>query len=263
MTEVSQSKRDADVYNVLDKAKLPAGWRLGLDIVAHGDKPAALNKMRGAVEKWAAEVARTDPTILPRKTFDYEGWSIMALYGGFNGTPAKRSIASAMGNVRVIDPSLEIRQAVEEKGSRYGTMQDPYLIVVADCKEELSGGKNNGEALVEAMFGTIVTEITKDSNGGPVLKDVRKADGYWGTPDSPKHRAVSGVLLLPKPHLWDMREDRWQPILVRNPWAERPLPDDLLPLPDFRHVKEATYAPTEGTAFADILKLPTPWPPVF
>jgi hypothetical protein len=57
---------------------------------------------------------------------------------------------------------------------------------------------------------------------------------------------VSGVLLLPKPHLWDLREKRWQPLLVRNPWAECSLPNELLPLPGFKHVKEAAYAPTEG-----------------
>jgi hypothetical protein len=261
--EVSQSKRDADVYNALDKAKLPAGWRLGLDIVNHGDKPAGLNKFRSDVEKWAAEVAGDDFKIMPTKTFDYEGWSIeLTLYGGFDkDVPAEHAIASAMGNIRKIDPALEIRQAVEEKGSRYGAMTNPYLIVVADCKDELSGGSRNGEALVEAMFGTRVTRVTKDAKGKTLTEDVRRQDGYWGTPDAPKHRNVSGILVLPRPHLWDLRDERWQPLLVRNPWAERPLPDDFLPLPGFKHVKDAQYAPTEGKALADILVLPTRWPP--
>lgn len=261
--EVSQSKRDADVYNALDKAKLPAGWRLGLDIVKHGEQPASLNKIRSDVEKWAVLVAGDDPAVMPAKTFDYEGWSIdLTLYGGFKkDVPAERAIASAMGNIREIDPALEIRQAVEGKGNRYGAMTDPYLIVVADCKEELAGGDRNGDALVEAMFGKVVTQASKNENGKLVLRDVRQADGYWGTPDAPKHRGVSGVLLLPKPHLWNLREKRWQPVLVRNPWAERPLPDDLLPLPGFKHVKEGQYAATDGTALADILDLPKPWPP--
>jgi hypothetical protein len=248
--EVSQSKRDADVYNALDKAKLPAGWRLGLDIVKHGELPASLNKIRSDVEKWAVTAAGDDPLAMPEKTFDYEGWSIdLTLYGGFRkDVPAERAIASAMGNIREIDPALEIRQAVEGKGRRYGAMTDPYLIVVADCKQELAGGDRNGDALVEAMFGKIVTQASKDENGKLVLRDVRQTDGYWGTPDAPKHRGVSGILLLPKPHLWDLRETRWQPLLVRNSWAERALPDDLLPLPGFKHVKEAQYAATDGTA---------------
>src|SRR5205807_5148924 len=128
-----------------------------------------------------------------------------------NDVPAERAIASSMGNIREIKPALEIRQAVEEKGSRYGTMTNPYLIVVADCKDELPGGEHNGEALVEAMFGDIITRVTKDAEDKMVITDVRKPNGYWGTPDAPKHRNVSGVLLLPKPHLWDLREERWQP----------------------------------------------------
>lgn len=261
--EVSQSKRDADVYNALDKAKLPAGWRFGLDIVDHGDKPASLNKIRSDAEKWANEVAGDDPMQSPSKIFEYEGWSIeLTLYGGFDKEkPAERAIASSMGNVRIIDPAQEIRQAVEGKGSRYGAMIQPYLIVVADCKDELGGGDNNGEAVVEAMFGTIITQATQDENGKTIVRDVRRTDGYWGTPDAPKHRGVSGVLLLPKPHLWDLREKRWQPLLVRNPWADHPLPDEFLPLPGFKHVKDASYSPTEGKMLADILELPAVWPP--
>lgn len=261
--DVAQSRRDADVYNALDKAKLPAGWRLGLDIVKHGDKPASLNKIRTNVEKWAAEVADDDAMAMPSKIFDYEGWSIeLTLYGGYKkDAPAERAIASSMGNIREIKPALEIRQAVEEKGGRYGAMTNPYLIVVADCKDELPGGKHNGEALVEAMFGDIITRATKDAEGKTVITDVRKPNGYWGTPDAPKHRNVSGVLLLPKPHLWDLREDRWQPVLVRNPWAERPLPADFLPLPGFKHVKDAEFTPTDGKALADMLGLPAVWPP--
>jgi hypothetical protein len=109
--EVSQSKRDADIYNALDKTKLPAGWRFGFDIVDHGDKPTSLNKIRSDAEKWANEVAGEDP------------------------------------------------------------------------------------------------------------------------------------------------------MLVRNPWADHPLPDEFLPLPGFKHVKDAYYSPTEGTALADILELPAVWPP--
>jgi hypothetical protein len=261
--DVAQARRDADVYNALDKAKLPAGWRIGLDIVKHGEKPASLNKICGDVEKWAAQVASNDPMATPANTFEYEDWSIeLELYGGFRkDIHVEHAIASSMGNVRMIDPALEIRQAVETKGSRYGAMKNPYLIVVADCKEELSGGKRNGEALVEAMFGYVITQMMKDANGNTIIRNVRRPNGYWGTPAAPKHRDVSGVLLLPQPHLWDLREERWQPLLIRNPWAQRPLPDDFLPLPGFKHLKDAEYSPTQGTAFADILELPRDWPP--
>jgi hypothetical protein len=259
--EVAQGKREAAVYNALDKAKLPAGWRIGLDIVKRGEKSASLSNICKAVETWAAEVADGDPLATPIKTFDSDDWSIeITLHGGFDkDIPAERMIATAMGDLRIIKPHEEIRQAVQFKGSRYGTMTLPYLIVVADCKDELRGGRI-GDAALEAMFGTIVTDVWKNENGKIVTKDRRAADGYWGTPDAPKHRDVSGILILPKPHLWDLRNERWQPILLRNPWAERPLPDDLLGLPGFEY-RPGHFAPKDGTKLADILGLPAVWPP--
>ncbi len=132
---------------------------------------------------------------MPAKTFDADGWSIeIMLHGGFNkDVPPERMIATAMGDVRSIKPHEEIRDAVQFKGGRYGAMTVPYLIVVADCKEELQGGRV-GDAALEAMFGTVVTEVWADENGKPVTRDRRAADGYWGTPDAPKHRDVSGIL---------------------------------------------------------------------
>jgi len=259
--EIAQGQRDAAVYNVLDKAKLPAGWRIGLDIVEHGEKSASLSKICKSVEAWAAEVALDDPLAMPTQTFHADGWSIeIMLHGGFNkDAPPERTIATAMGDLRVIKPHEEIRDAVQFKGSRYGAMTLPYVIVVADCKEELQGGRI-GDAALDAMFGTIVTAVWTDENGKTVMEDRRAADGYWGTPDTPKHRDVSGIVVLPKPHLWDLRNERWQPILLRNPWAERPLPDDFLPLPGFE-CKPDHFAPKDGTRLADILGLPTPWPP--
>jgi hypothetical protein len=259
--EIAQAQRDAAVYDALDKAKLPAGWRIGLDIVKHGEKPAALGKICKAVETWATEVAGEDPLAMLTKTFDAGDWSIeITLYGGFRkDVPPERMIATAMGDVRLIKPHEEIRQAVQFKGSRYGAMILPYLIVVADCKEELQGGRI-GDAALEAMFGTIVTDVWTDKNGKAVIKDRRAPDGYWGTTDAPKHRDVSGILILPKPHLWELRNERWQPILLCNPWAERPLPDDLLPLPGFEY-KLDHFAPKDGTKLADMLGLPSAWPP--
>jgi hypothetical protein len=44
---VGKHKRSADIYNGIDKAKLPAGCRLGLDIVKHGAKTPSLRKAAG------------------------------------------------------------------------------------------------------------------------------------------------------------------------------------------------------------------------
>jgi hypothetical protein len=261
--DVSEATRRAAVYNALSRVKLPPEWRLGFNVLDYGTLTPPLNKFRQSVEEWASNVAAAaDSNPNPENVFDFDDWSIeITLLGGFrrDRTP-ERSIAADIGDARWLSPELEIRQALKRKGGRYGAMNAPYLIVVADCKDELMGG-DIAEALLEALFGTIVTQIGSDESGGHYQVETRRADGYWGWPSGPRHKNVSGVILLPKPHLWDLRHDRWQPLLVKNPWAEHALPNELFPIPEYALNYEGEFAPVRGTRLADILGLPTLWPP--
>ena len=58
MVEVSQSKRDADVYNALDKAKLPAADASASISSLTAKKPFSLNKIRSDVEKMGSTSRR-------------------------------------------------------------------------------------------------------------------------------------------------------------------------------------------------------------
>jgi hypothetical protein len=260
---VARSKRAADIYNGIDKAKLPQGCRLGLDVITHGAKTPSLRKLRHLIEKWAAKVGEIDPQMPPSKVFDIDDWKIeIILFGGFReDVVTTHAIASAMGDARIVSATTEIRQALSTKGNRYGALDAPYLIVVADCKGELLGGDRNGDALLDAVFGTVVTQVTTFDKGNHEIAERRRDDGYWGHPATARHRNLSGVLLLPRPHLCDLRSDRWQPLLLRNPWADRPLPDGFLPLPGYSLNVEGEFSPKPGTHLADILGLPPVWPP--
>jgi hypothetical protein len=260
---IGRHKRAADIYNGVDKAKLPAGCRLGLDILKHGTKTPSLRKLRDSIEKWVADIPDIEPDDPPSKVFEIDDWKMeIILFGGFRADlQSTHAIATAMGDLRVISAEKEIRQALSTKGKRYGKLDASYLIVIADCKEELVGGDYNDEALIDAVFGTVVTQTRVLDNGEVETKDVRCDDGYWGHPNTARHKSVSGVLLLPKPHLWDLRDERWQPLLIRNPWADYPLPENLLPLSGYAVDSEGKITKAVGTPLADILKLPEVWPP--
>jgi hypothetical protein len=260
---VSRSKRDAAVYNGIDQAKLPAGCRLGIDIIKHGANTPSIRKLRGTIEKWATAKGEGEAGSPPSKTFTIDDWQIDAfLFSGFDkDVVPKRAIAAAGGDMRQISPAAEIREAAVTKGSAYDPLDAPYLLVVADCKEELPGGRHNGEALLEAVLGTIYTEVTISETGEQTITDRRKPDGYWGVLGAPAHTQVSGIMLLPKPHLWDLRTDRWQPQIVRNGSAQRPLPGGFMPLPGFAVSAQGAVAQIEGTLMADLAGLPAVWPP--
>jgi len=259
---IGRKKRAADVYNGIDKAKLQPGRRLGLDIVEHGAKTPSLKTLRRRIEGWAKCLKEIDPNDPPTKLFEIDDWKIeIVLYGGYkDDIVTTHAIASAMGEGRIVKAEAEIQEAVADKGKRYGDLDAPYIVVVADCREELVGGDRNGNALLDAAFGSIVTQARAMGNGGFDLQNVRVNDGYWGVSGAPRHRNVGGIVLLPKPHLWDLREDRWQPLILRNPWADRPVPLELLPLPGF-DAKDTGIQQADGTRLADILDLPAEWPP--
>jgi hypothetical protein len=103
--------------------------------------------------------------------------------------------------------------------------------------------------------------VTISETGEQIITDKRKPDGYWGAIGAPAHAQVSGILLLPKPHLWDLRTERWQPQIVRNGSAQRPLPASFLPLPGFAVAADGAVAELGGTRMADLAGLPIDWPP--
>jgi hypothetical protein len=259
---VGRSKRDAAVYNGIDRARLPAGCRLGIKILKHGGNTPSLKKLRASIEKWASKQGEIEAGTRRTQVFTIDDWEIeIVLFGGFSkDVIPDRAIATAMGELREVAAAAEIREALSTKGSAYDPLDAPYLVVVADCKDELVGGRQNGEALLEAVLGTIYTEVRTTETGEQVIVDRRRPDGYWGTAEAPAHGQVGGVLLLPKPHLWDLREERWQPSFVRNERAERPLPAALMRVPGFALGPDGAVTETAGTPLADLGGLPDVWP---
>jgi hypothetical protein len=70
---------------------------------------------------------------------------------------SRRDGCGSGGDMRKISPAAEIREAAVTNGTAYDPLDAPYLLVVTDCNEELPGGRHNGEALLEAVLGTVIS----------------------------------------------------------------------------------------------------------
>jgi hypothetical protein len=163
------------------------------------------------------------------------------------------AVASMRGGL--ITPCKDIRAGLVRKSRRYGAMDSPYLIVVADAKEQLFSAETVRSALTEAVFGD---EIAVSVAGKLRLDHAR--NGFWNGTAGPQNKQVSGVLLLPKTSIWELREPKWQPLLAVNPWAAMPLPEGLKTIARLE-AEGARWIRHTGTNFADILAVPEPWPP--
>jgi hypothetical protein len=165
---------------IVAAVKVSAGRRLGLDIIKHGARTPSLKTLRRRIEAWAASIDTIDPNDPPAKLFEIDDWKIeIVLFGGFQrDTIPDHAIASAMGEGRIVNAETEIREAVSDKGKRYGELDASYVVVVVDCKEELAGADRNADALIDAAFGSVVTQVCTLPDGQQEIKDVRIEDGY-------------------------------------------------------------------------------------
>ena len=137
----------------------------------------------------------------------------------------------------------------------YGAVT-PYMIVVADAKEQLFNESHIKTAVTEAVFGDEQIVFAGDTFEHDYSKN-----GIWNGPSGPRNKHVSAVLLLPKTGIWKLREENWQPIMAVNPWATFPIANSIKQLKRLEAI-DGRWVLRGGPLFADILGLPTPWPPV-
>lgn len=253
----AEKNRENPVYNAIDAAEIPAGSILGYKLVRAGKSSPALRPLVADVERWArdnAEVAKINEV---SKTFRAGDWIVeLDLYSGGSKTePPTQAIGVAQMRGGVIAPHKDLRDALYEKTRKYGSLDKPYVIAVADGKDQLFSKDSIHSALTEAVFGD---EIVQFKGGAAYITHAK--NGFWHGPKGPRNQHVSGVLLLPATGLWKLREEKWQPVLAINPWAERPLPDVLRRMSRFE-ADNGRWVFREGMRFSDIVGLPDPWPP--
>jgi hypothetical protein len=208
----------------INNAKIPAGSLIGYKLVRAGKIRAKLQPLVANVERWARDNVGIAKTKEVSKTFEAGDWTIkLDLYSGDDGAaPPSEAIGATQIPGEVIAPHKDLRDALEDKNYRYGALDKPYLIAVADGKDQLFGKSSIHSALSEAVFGD---EIAQFKDG--VAEIIHAKNGFWHGPKGPRNRHVSGVILLPETGLWKLRDEKWQPVLAVNPWADRPLPDML------------------------------------
>jgi hypothetical protein len=258
--ENAERNRESPVYNAIDGARLPPGCLLGYELRQAGSNSPPLGELVRSVEGWArenAEVAIAEPIT---RVFEFYGWAIeLQLFAGGRGTePPARAIGAINEGGGWIAPHQDLRSTLERKARRYGDLNAPYLIAVADAKDQIWGADDVVETALEALLGDEAVEVAQGSSP----RSVRLRNGFWFAGGKPSNENISGVLLVPTATLWTLRSREHQPILAINHWADHRLPEPFFRL---RHIARDSdrniWRLHEGTSLADVLGLPIPWPP--
>jgi hypothetical protein len=252
----AEANREAPIYNAIDRLKLPLGCVFGYDVIRTGTSSPPLAPLTRDIEAWVKESNAENTERKITRRFIAGDWELeLDLFSG-GSIQHDRAIGMASGGVGWIAPHLDLRGALELKAKRYGSLQASYLIVVADAKGQLFGTESAKDAITEAVLGDEVVQLRDGES--PKLDHAR--NGFWHGPKGPRNTHVGGVLFFPDVGIWGLRSDELQPVLALNPWAKSPLPEFLKVLGRFESENEK-WNFKEGKNFADILGLPTPWPP--
>jgi aspartyl-tRNA(Asn)/glutamyl-tRNA(Gln) amidotransferase subunit B len=253
----AHSRREAVVYNAINKATLPAGCLLGYNLIKADKESPSTRQLVTSIEHWARENADKAHAEAVAKLFTAGNWEFeIELYSGGSAGFGTAAIGVATLPGGVITPATDVRMALERKSRRYGKLATPYLIVVADAKNQLFRKNAVRDAIVEAVFGD--ERMAAVTGGRPTL--VHADNGFWFAAAGCRNQHVSAILLMPDAEIWKLREDRWQPLLAVNLRADFPIPDPIRGLMRLE-ADDKKWVPGEGKTVADVLGLPIPWPP--
>jgi len=151
-------------------------------------------------------------------------------------------------------PGAGIREALEEKSTRYGDLKRPYFIAVNSV-----GMSRGEESTVDALLGSPCCVLTKHADGSLTDRWTRSPDGAWCDAKGPRNTGVSGVLSFDGLTAWSL--GRCGSRVVHNPWARHPLIELSLPL--FALVPRGDeFDRVAGETLAGCLGLEAEWPEV-
>lgn len=216
-------------------------FMLGIEIerAGAGDVPNA-GELRRQLEQWLASLDPDtvsldgDSTEQP-PTFRWEaaGWVLSfeayPMKQRFRGERVHRPLGSFADETSgLIDDETLFRRALERKApNRYGQLEHPY--VVAICEYPFGFGADEWHRK-NVLYGRSAIAF---GDGHPP-REVRQPDGFWRGPGQrPRNTRVAAVLVGLHLAPWHFDDDAlawWD-----NPFAQRPVPDALVPEAATRH----------------------------
>ena len=259
--EISAQKRKNVILESIDSIESP-NFFVDIDAKGNPNTPPSAKKLRHALQSWlksldpdlcASVFDKTNLDSLATFDWNHDGWFVK-----FSAIPKKpeargrnqRTIGAQCNGVRLVNSWEPIRDAIKDKGKRYGKLDRPMLVAV-----NIDSMFVDKIDAMQALFGE---EEFVFYNNCPDPQMHRKPNGAWLGTSGPQYKRVSGVWIFNSMNCWNIASR--QPIIYLNPWAERPIPEEFLSL---RHAKTEDHTKMkwhDGRDFYDVLGLSINWP---
>jgi len=266
--EQAMDKRAAVVYDTLNQLDSP-NFFLQVRVTGAPRTPPQGARLRADLKNWlrsldpeaiARQIQEGGREDLPEYEWRHDGWELsfspIPKSPESRGKPDVRPIGSRIwaGWVASHEP---IRAALTSKAKKYRGLQIPLLIAINVLDESAENIDSVNALCGEEGVSFAVHADLRSSEP----RDVRLPNGAWRGPRGPRARDVSGVVIVY--HLNPWRIGCESPRLFHHPWARRPLDSVLWPFEQWLpNTATGRYEVLAGKNAADVLGLPTPWPPV-
>jgi hypothetical protein len=263
--DVSARRRMDDAYNALNNFECPDFFiHMSLD-GAPATPPSAKAmrrflrcKLEGLDPDELGEAMKAGGLeALPHWPYEHDGWRIrfypIPKGPGFRGKPGVRPVGSRVYGMWGGNCKDAIKGAIVKKASRYGELDQPYVIAVNVLDDFV-----DDTDITQALFGTEQWTIAVGPQGiagAPQMR--RKRDGVWIDAGGPRYTRLSAVLIAEKLHHWNVPMAKTR--LYHNPWAQRPCGCELRQLPQ-AVPHDGQMVQVDGRSLGDVLGLPQGWP---
>jgi hypothetical protein len=262
--EEAETNRMNQVYDALNNLESP-DFYLEMHLEGAPDTPPAAARLRGELARWLATVDRE--AILrsyleeryediPAHEWNHEGWRIvfqpMPKGDKSRGDTSVRPIGVTMPmRARQLTLDESLRDGVAAK-DRYGIVALP-LVVAIQVVEEFRIAKID---VMNGLFGPEAISFNAAGNTRPG----RVPNGAWVSPAGPIHRTISAVMAWSTLEPWNFT--RIEPIMVHNPYASVPLPNEALSVAQYTaDRRKVVLVEQPGTSMDEILGLAKDWMP--
>lgn len=222
---------------------------------------SVLPELRGWLDGLDWETLRADldagrTGALPTYCLTWSGWEIelqaWPRYGEAVGAGRTETVAAVgSGGAFMVPTAGALRAKLEEKASKYGRPDGPFLLAGL-----LDGVAASDWSVEQVILGT---EAVQFAIGGSDVRSIRRPDGFWGGPETSRKEYVSGVLIGRGLQL--NNAGTFQPRLWHNPRAHHSVPELGLPWASatFDHLTGVTHR-RAGASPASFFGLSEYWP---
>ena len=258
--------RENTVYDVLDRLVKSPDYFLSLTIRGIPQTPPPAKKLASFINS-QIDLLNYDQLTetyklrgfdgVPTWNFEHDRWQIEIQplpKAKLRGKTNVRPIGVMTKGFRLVDDRTPIREAIIEKGNKYGDLDLPYVVAVNAIEpiDEIS--------IFEALYGkeeylVDVSDVQRKVSE-PKLK--RVPDGAWTSPKGPRYTRISAVLMVSRLTTYNI--PRSISCLYHNPWAQKPFQSVLSQLPQAIPLANGEIKFETGISASTIFNISSAWP---